>query len=92
MLLFRFDGVFLLRLADRQFFALLFQEPPRLTRFEPEAGPTVLWPIRPLHQDRKLFVSRSRSLRDRQSQAMRRLSFDVPIHLSIRTQILFPDL
>lgn len=34
-LLFRFDGLFLLRFADRQFLALLFQLPPRLTRFEP---------------------------------------------------------
>ncbi len=35
-LLFRFDGVFLFRYADRQFLALLFQLPPRFTRFEPE--------------------------------------------------------
>ncbi len=35
MLLFRLSGVFLLRLADRQFLALLFQLPPRFTRFEP---------------------------------------------------------
>ena len=34
-LLFRFDGSLLLRFADRQFWALLFQLPPRLTRFEP---------------------------------------------------------
>ena len=33
-LLFRFDGVFLLRFADRQFLAALFQLPPRFTRFE----------------------------------------------------------
>ena len=31
----RFDGSFLLRLADRQFAASLFQLPPRFTRFEP---------------------------------------------------------
>jgi hypothetical protein len=31
---FRFDGSFLLRFADRQFPAVLFQLPPRLTRFE----------------------------------------------------------
>ncbi len=36
MLLFVFVGVFLLRLAERQFCALLFQLPPRLTRFEPD--------------------------------------------------------
>lgn len=35
MLLFRFVGSLLLRLADRQFSAVLFQLPPRFTRFEP---------------------------------------------------------
>jgi len=30
------SGSFLLRLADRQFCALLFQPPPRFTRFEPQ--------------------------------------------------------
>ena len=34
-LLFRLPGSFLLRLADRQFLALLFQLPPRFTRSEP---------------------------------------------------------
>ena len=34
-LLFRFGGSFLLRFADRQFLASLFQLPPRFTRFEP---------------------------------------------------------
>lgn len=33
-LLFRFVGVFLLRLAERRFCGLLFHEPPRLTRLE----------------------------------------------------------
>ena len=33
-LLFRLDGVFLLRLATRVLRGLLFQEPPRLTRLE----------------------------------------------------------
>jgi hypothetical protein len=33
--LFLFSGVLLLRFAERQFLALLFQLPPRLTRFEP---------------------------------------------------------
>ena len=37
-LLFRFDGELLLRFADRQFLALLFQLPPRLTRFEPDTA------------------------------------------------------
>ena len=32
LLLFRFVGVFLLRLAERRFCGLLFQEPPRRTR------------------------------------------------------------
>lgn len=34
-LLFRFDGVFLFRIADRQFLAEFLQLPPRFTRFEP---------------------------------------------------------
>jgi hypothetical protein len=34
-LLFRFDGLFLVRFAERQFLAELFQLPPRFTRFEP---------------------------------------------------------
>jgi hypothetical protein len=34
-LLSRLPGSFLLRFAERQFLALLFQLPPRLTRFEP---------------------------------------------------------
>ena len=34
-LLLRFVGWFLLRFDDWQFLALLFQLPPRLTRFEP---------------------------------------------------------
>ena len=33
MLLLRLSGLLLLRLAERQFSALLFQEPPRKTRF-----------------------------------------------------------
>lgn len=38
MLLFLFDGLLLLlRFAERQLLALLFQLPPRCTRFEPEA-------------------------------------------------------
>ena len=36
----RFDGLFLLRFADRQFLAVLFQLPPRRTRFEPYGSPT----------------------------------------------------
>ena len=38
MLLLRLPGSFLLRYADRQFLALLFQEPPRRTRFELQDG------------------------------------------------------
>ena len=34
-LLFRLPGELLLRFADRQFLGLLFQLPPRFTRFEP---------------------------------------------------------
>jgi len=33
LLLFRLSGLFLLRLAERKFAGLLFQEPPRSTRF-----------------------------------------------------------
>jgi hypothetical protein len=33
---FRFSGEFLLRFADRQFLALLFQPPPRFARFGPQ--------------------------------------------------------
>jgi len=36
--LLRLSGVFLLRLADRQFSAVLFLLPPRLTRLEPFSG------------------------------------------------------
>jgi hypothetical protein len=35
MLLFRLSGLFLLRFAERQFRASLFQAPPRSTRFSP---------------------------------------------------------
>jgi hypothetical protein len=35
MLLLRLSGLFLLRFATRQFSGLLFQLPPRITRFEP---------------------------------------------------------
>ena len=35
-LLFRLSGVFLLRLAERTLAGLLFQEPPRFTRFVPQ--------------------------------------------------------
>jgi hypothetical protein len=37
-LLLRLSGVFLLRLAERNLFGLLFQEPPRITRWAP-SGP-----------------------------------------------------
>ena len=36
-MLLRLLGVLLLRLAERKFVPSLFQEPPRLTRFEPDA-------------------------------------------------------
>ena len=36
MLLFRLFGLLLLRFATRQLIALLFQLPPRFTRFEPD--------------------------------------------------------
>jgi len=35
----RSSGAFLLRFAERQFTAPLFQLPPRFTRSDPEAGP-----------------------------------------------------
>jgi hypothetical protein len=40
--LFRLSGVFLLRFADRQFLALLFQLPPRFTRLEQDEGPVAI--------------------------------------------------
>lgn len=40
MLLLRLPGELLLRLADRTFLALLFQLPPRFTRFEPDLAVT----------------------------------------------------
>ena len=40
LLLFRLSGLLLFRLAERQFLALLFQLPPRFTRFDPEAAPS----------------------------------------------------
>lgn len=43
LLLFRFEGVLLLRLAERQFLALLFQLPPRITRFEPDGWHPKQW-------------------------------------------------
>lgn len=38
-LLFRFDGLFLFRFAERAFAAVLFQLPPRFTRLVPDAAP-----------------------------------------------------
>jgi hypothetical protein len=35
MLLFLLSGLFLLRFAERAFLGLLFQEPPRITRWLP---------------------------------------------------------
>jgi len=51
-LLLRLPGVFLLRFAERQFRPLLFQLPPRLTRFVPEPGPASL-----LHQPPPFYTS-----------------------------------
>lgn len=42
MLLLRLSGVLLLRFAERTFLALLFQLPPRITRFELESGNTLI--------------------------------------------------
>ncbi len=41
MLLLRLSGALLLRYAARQFLALLFQLPPRITRFEPDTVMTL---------------------------------------------------
>ena len=41
MLLLRLPGELLLRFADRTFLALLFQLPPRFTRFEPDLAVTL---------------------------------------------------
>jgi hypothetical protein len=42
MLWLRLPGVLLLRFAPRAFLALLFQEPPRFTRFEPVFSPRLM--------------------------------------------------
>ena len=42
MLLCRLSGLLLFRVADRQFSALLFQLPPRITRFEPTIDALVI--------------------------------------------------
>ena len=42
-LLLRLSGVLLLRLAERQFLALLFQLPPRFTRLEPLPATTLCY-------------------------------------------------
>lgn len=59
MLLFVFDGLLLLRFADRQLLPLLFQLPPRFTRFEP------LRPLTPaglaIRQTRRLHLRQTTS-------------------------------
>ncbi len=42
-LLFRLSGLFLLRLAERRFLGLLFQEPPRSTRLQDGTGQAPAW-------------------------------------------------
>ena len=44
MLLLRFVGSLLLRFAERQLIALLFQDPPRKTREEPVLSASTLQP------------------------------------------------
>jgi len=53
MLLLRSSGLFLLRLAERMFLALLFQEPPRNTRprFQPTPFETIMTPAPFLSSD-----------------------------------------
>ena len=46
LLLFRLDGVLLLRLAERALIALLFHEPPRNTRFDEWPAPVVRYAVR----------------------------------------------
>ena len=46
-LLLRLSGLLLFRFAARAFLALLFQEPPRFTRFEPVVSPDPGLDIRP---------------------------------------------
>lgn len=45
MLLLRLPGELLLRFADRTFLALLFQLPPRSTRFKPDLAVTLVTTI-----------------------------------------------
>ncbi len=56
LLLFSFDGLLLFRLDEVQLFALLFQLPPRFTRFDPEEKPSfdakfLRIPLNPNHRE-----------------------------------------
>jgi len=53
-------GPLLLRLATRQLIALLFQLPPRSTRFDPDAGPRPLLHA-PLRASRSALIAWSQS-------------------------------
>jgi len=56
MLLLRFDGSLLLRFAERQLSASLFQEPPRTTRLEPVSRqPSII--LTPATRRRKRYES-----------------------------------
>ncbi len=56
LLLFSFDGLLLFRLDEVQLSALLFQLPPRFTRFDPEEEPSFdaksfKTPLNPNHRE-----------------------------------------
>jgi hypothetical protein len=80
--LFRLSGLFLFRLADRQLFALLFQLPPRLTRFEPG------WPPPQILQHAPPKAPPA----DRCRRAGLRPAFDQQNKLSLRSRSMAPTL
>jgi hypothetical protein len=57
MLLFRFSGSLLFRFAARQFLALLFQEPPRKTRDDPEDEGTTLKDLMPAFRPHQALIA-----------------------------------
>ena len=75
MLLLRLSGQLLLRFAERQFWALLFQLPPRFTRFEPGRSSPLRCgePRSPQDQNKKIgTVSGARKDRSKKWDCLRR--------------------
>ena len=90
MLLFLFVGLLLLRFAVRQLFALLFQLPPRFTRFEPSGyHPKALQNMPPEGQAIRLAALALGRFPERQPQVLRvrdlRHEVSVAFHFSSRS-------